>query len=87
MESIVVKQIKDNDTLRTSFIKLAIKTFDLSFKNWYKNGFWTDKYILYALVHHGRSLQMLLSASLILFGINSQNVTFKSEGHDGFGLS
>lgn len=32
----LVKQVKDNDALRNSFIDLAIKTFDLSFKDWYK---------------------------------------------------
>lgn len=41
-----------NDTLRNSFIDLAIKTFDLSFENWYNNGFWTDKYIPYVLVQN-----------------------------------
>ena len=46
----LVKQIRDDDVLRKSFIDLAIRTFDLSFENWYKNGYWTDKYIPYALV-------------------------------------
>ncbi|VDR29172.1 Uncharacterised protein [Raoultella terrigena] len=34
----LVKQVMDNDALRNSFIDLAIKTFDLSFKDWYKKG-------------------------------------------------
>ncbi|STR41101.1 acetyltransferase [Klebsiella michiganensis] len=35
------KQIVHNDVLRNSFIDLAIKTFDLSFKEWYRKGYWT----------------------------------------------
>ena len=39
MEYKLVKQIRANDILRQSFIKLAEKTFGLSFQNWYENGF------------------------------------------------
>lgn len=50
----LVKQIKDNEVLRRSFIELAIKTFNLSFEEWYNNGFWTDKYIPYVYVENDR---------------------------------
>ena len=50
----LVKQIRDDDILRKSFIDLAIRTFDLSFENWYKNGYWTDKYIRYVLVDNDK---------------------------------
>ena len=50
----LVKQVKDDETLRKSFIDLAIKVFNLSFEDWYENGFWTDKYIPYALIADNR---------------------------------
>lgn len=43
------KKIKDDNQLRKSFNNLALKTYDLSFEDWYKNGYWTDKYIPYTL--------------------------------------
>ena len=48
------KQIVHNEVLRNSFIDLAIKTFDLSFKEWYRKGYWTDAYIPYALVSNNK---------------------------------
>lgn len=42
--------IRDNCKLRKSFIELAIKTFDLSFEEWYQSGYWTDNYIPYAIL-------------------------------------
>lgn len=50
----LVKQIVHNDVLRNSFIDLAIKTFDLSFKEWYHKGYWTDAYIPYALASNNK---------------------------------
>ena len=50
----LVKQIVHDDALRKSFIDLAIKTFDLSFKEWYRKGYWTDAYIPYALVSNNK---------------------------------
>ncbi|MDJ1655113.1 GNAT family N-acetyltransferase [Raoultella sp. Ech2A] len=50
----LVKQVMDNDALRNSFIDLAIKTFDLSFKDWYKKGYWTESYIPYAFVDNNK---------------------------------
>lgn len=46
----LVKQLKDDNTLRKSFIDLAIKTFDLSFDAWYQQGYWSESYIPYAFV-------------------------------------
>lgn len=41
----LVKQVRENSPLRKSFIDLAVKTFDLSFEEWYQQGYWTDAYI------------------------------------------
>ena len=46
----LVKQVRENSPLRKSFIDLAVKTFDLSFEEWYQQGYWTDAYIPYAFV-------------------------------------
>lgn len=50
----LVKQIKDKAILRQSFIDLAVKVFDLSFADWYKDGFWTDRYIPYVLADNDK---------------------------------
>lgn len=54
MEYTLVKQIKNNEILRKSFFELAIKIYNLSFEDWYNNGFWTDKYIPYVYVENNR---------------------------------
>lgn len=46
----LVKQVRDDEVLRQSFIDLARVTFDLSFEQWYQKGFWSDDYIPYCLV-------------------------------------
>lgn len=65
MEYKLVKQIRDNDILHQSFIKLAEKTFGLSFQNWYKNGFWTEKYIPYAIVEDEKKVVANVSVNII----------------------
>lgn len=50
MSLIINKDIKDNKKLRESFFELAIQTFDTSFEAWYQGGYWTDKYIPYAML-------------------------------------
>lgn len=48
------KQIRDHEIYRNSFIELAEAVFGLSFQSWYENGFWTDRYIPYALTDGDR---------------------------------
>ncbi len=50
----LVKQVRENNPLRKSFIDLAVKTFDLSFEEWYQQGYWTDAYIPYAFVERNK---------------------------------
>lgn len=50
----LVKQIKDHERYRNSFMELAKAVFGLSFYSWYENGFWTDRYIPYALADGSR---------------------------------
>ncbi|MDE7250589.1 MAG: GNAT family N-acetyltransferase, partial [Lachnospiraceae bacterium] len=49
----IVKNVRNSETLRKSFNKLAKETFDLDFEDWYQNGFWRDKYIPYSMVIDG----------------------------------
>lgn len=41
----IVKNYRDNAVLRQSFDGLAGRTFGLTFEDWYRNGYWSDKYI------------------------------------------
>lgn len=43
-----VKDYKNNEKLKESFNKLAIKTFELDFRSWYEKGYWTNDYIPYS---------------------------------------
>lgn len=44
----LIKDYKENNTLRASFNHLAKETFGMSFEPWYQNGFWNDAYICYS---------------------------------------
>ncbi|HAU0495546.1 TPA: GNAT family N-acetyltransferase [Legionella pneumophila] len=46
---IFFKGYQQEDKKRTAFNALAVKTFDLSFEEWYQSGYWRDKYIPYTL--------------------------------------
>lgn len=51
MEKIrIVKGFKDNTQLRKSFNNLASSTFGIDFEEWYKKGYWTDKYEPHSIV-------------------------------------
>ena len=65
----LVKQVVHDDVLRNSFINLAIKTFDLSFKEWYKKGYWTESYIPYAFVDNNK---VIANASANVIDLNVQ---------------
>lgn len=46
----IIKDYRNNDTLRKSFNNLAKTTFDIDFEDWYQNGYWGDKYNPYSVV-------------------------------------
>lgn len=50
----IVKNYRDNAALRQSFDGLAGRTFGLTFEDWYRNGYWSDKYIPYSVTEEGR---------------------------------
>lgn len=53
MEYEIISNYRKNDELRSSFNSLAERTFGLSFEDWYKNGFWNEKYIPYSVLYDG----------------------------------
>lgn len=71
MQLELVKQVKDYDALRGSFNTLATATFGLSFEDWYKNRFWTHRYIPYVLTHDGKVVSNV-SANLIRSRVNGE---------------
>lgn len=60
------KKIRDNEKLRSGFNELALKTFELSFEDWYKAGYWTDRYIPYVM-HDGDHVLANVSVNLMDF--------------------
>lgn len=63
----LVKQVRDNEVLRQSFIKLAIETFDLSFEQWFQDGYWSDNYIPYCFAADER---VIANASVNIMDVN-----------------
>lgn len=53
MEFEIVKNYRENETLRHSFEKLAQETFGIDFESWYQNGFWTNRYNPYSVLLDG----------------------------------
>lgn len=50
----IVKDYRENKKLRDSFNELAKKVFNLEFEEWYRNGFWNEKYIPFSVVIDGK---------------------------------
>lgn len=47
----LIKNFKDNKQYRQSLNGLIMKVFGFDFEDWYRQGFWTDKYIPYSLLY------------------------------------
>ena len=47
-------QIRDNLAVRTGFDRLAQQTFDISFEEWYKGGWWQENYQPHLLLRDGK---------------------------------
>ncbi|HWT27845.1 MAG TPA: GNAT family N-acetyltransferase [Mobilitalea sp.] len=47
----LITDYKDNDHYRQSLNKLTRKTFGFEFENWYKQGYWKDRYIPHSLLY------------------------------------
>ena len=60
-------QIQDNLAVRTSFDQLAQQTFDISFEEWHKGGWWQENYQPHLLLCDGK-----VAASLSVNRIDCQ---------------
>ena len=50
----LIKTIRDNDKLRSSFNLLTEQTFGFNFEEWYRLGYWREDYRPYAMVENGK---------------------------------
>lgn len=74
-----VKAYQKNGQLRSSFNKLSKEVFDLSFENWYKNGFWNEKYIPYSIVIDNE-VAANVSVNIIDFVMNGESKQYLQLG-------
>lgn len=51
MEYELIKNVRKNQIIRDSFIKLACDAFGLPLRSWYEDGYWSDKYIPYVYTY------------------------------------
>lgn len=58
--------IRDNIELRKSFNHLCRKVFDLSFEDWWEEGYWTEKYIPHVLIKDNKVVANV-SVNLVTF--------------------
>ena len=50
MRYTLIKDVRDHSAAREAFDRLAGEVFDLSFAQWYRDGYWGDRYIPYLLM-------------------------------------
>ena len=62
------KGYQQDEQKRAAFNHLAVKTFDLSFEEWYQSGYWRNKYIPYTLFD-GEQAVANVSVNIIDFSI------------------
>lgn len=66
---------RDDDKLRSSFNSLTRKTYGFDFEEWYKNGYWQDRYIPYALLD-GDNIISNVSVNVIDFFVMGEKKRF-----------
>lgn len=54
MDIALCRQVRETPEIREGFFRLAERVFGLSFREWYASGFWSDRYLPYALSEQGR---------------------------------
>lgn len=71
-ELIFLKGYQQDEQKRAAFNHLAVKTFALSFEEWYQSGYWQDKYIPYTLFD-GEQAIANVSVNIMNFNILGQH--------------
>ena len=77
------KGYKDDEKLRKSFNKLAQDTFCIDYEEWYKRGYWKNRYIPYSIIDKDKVVANV-SVNIIYFNILGVE---KLCDHRGKGLS
>lgn len=72
MEYELIKNLREREDLHSSFFALAEQTFGLSFAPWYRGGYWTDKYIPYAITDGSR----------VVSNVSVNRIHVKSDGEN-----
>lgn len=67
--------IKDDDKSRKSFNSLTRKTYGFDFEEWYRNGYWQERYIPYVLLD-GDNVISNISVNVIDFSIMGEKKRF-----------
>ncbi|RDU24596.1 GNAT family N-acetyltransferase [Anaerosacchariphilus polymeriproducens] len=75
----VVKGYRHNGTLRKSFNELAKKIFGINFEDWYKNGYWTDKYNPYSIIVENKVVSNV-SVNIMEFVANEKSTKYLQLG-------
>ncbi|ENL6585285.1 GNAT family N-acetyltransferase [Listeria monocytogenes] len=67
----MISDYKDNKMYRDSFNKLAESTFDINFEEWFRSGFWNDKYVCYSYIDNNEVISNV--------SINKMNLIYQGE--------
>lgn len=71
----IIKNVRDREDIRLSFSALSKATFGLDFEPWYHNGYWSDRYVPYAIVMDGQVVANA-SANIMNFDMYGVSKTF-----------
>ncbi|EAE8346935.1 GNAT family N-acetyltransferase [Listeria monocytogenes] len=69
----MISDYKDNKMYRDSFNRLAESTFDINFEEWFRSGFWNDKYVCYSYIDNN---EVIANVS-----INKMNLIYQGEDY------
>lgn len=92
-EYTLITNFKENEIYRRGLNQLTKKTFGFDFEDWYKAGYWGDRYIPYALLHQDK-LVANVSANPLDFLVDGKRKSYlqlgtvmTDEAYRGKGLS
>jgi GNAT superfamily N-acetyltransferase len=76
----IEKNLKDNEELRKSFNALAFKVFGISFEDWYKKGYWKDRYKPFSLIAGNKVIAnvSVYELDLVIDGVTKRAVQIGS---------
>jgi GNAT superfamily N-acetyltransferase len=66
----LISDYKEEAVYRQGLNRLAAKTFGFDFEDWYRQGYWSDKYRPYSLLHH----------NVVVANVSANPIDFLMEG-------